>query len=82
MTAALGSAGGRASGSGSLAALRMRFPNWRAWHSDAGRCWATRVGGRPAGRSRGSWAMTLDGDTPDQLAQAIEAEEAHARSGP
>lgn len=80
MTAALGSAAGGA-GFSSLAAIRNAFPDWRPWRSDAGRCWAVRTGRLP-GRGREYRAMTVDGDTPDQLAQAIEAEEAKARSGP
>jgi len=78
---ALGSAGGGVCTLSTLAAVRRRFPGWSAWRSDAGRCWATRVTGRPPGRGEEHRAMTVDGDTPRQLAQAIAAEEAKAPAG-
>ena len=61
---------------GQLAAIRRRFPRWRAWRSDAGRLWATRTDrpGRPSG-APAEWAMTVDGDTPGQLREAIAEQE-------
>ena len=70
--------GGQAAGQdyGPLAAIRRQFPDWRPWRSDAGRCWATRVGRLPAG-----CAKTVDGDTPAQLREAIAAQEERSVSG-
>lgn len=74
MAAALGSAGGGTQGHGPLAAIRRQFPGWRPWRSDAGRFWATRAGSLPRHPPAG-YAMTVDGDTAAQLAEAIEAQE-------
>jgi hypothetical protein len=63
-------------GTGPLAAIRRQFPGWNPWRSDAGRFWATRKGRYPA-RPPGGYAMTLDGDTPDQLREAIAEQEKH-----
>jgi hypothetical protein len=55
-----------------LAKLRERFPEWRIWLSDVGRCWATRLGNIPLARDRDpDWAMTIDADTLPQLAETI-----------
>jgi hypothetical protein len=74
---------GRAGGSqgfGPLAAIRRQYPDWRPWRSDAGRFWATRAGTLPR-RIPPGYAMTLDGDTPAQLAEAIRAQEAKVPGG-
>jgi hypothetical protein len=67
-------------GPGSLAAIRRQFPDWRPWRSDAGRFWATRTRTLPR-RIPPGYAMTLDGDTPGQLAEAIRAQEAKVPDG-
>lgn len=70
-------------GTGPLAAIRADFPGWHAWRSSAGRYWATRTQRRrkpadlPIDESV-TWAMTVDGDTPGQLRQAIAKQEAAA----
>mgnify|MGYP001611263254 CR=1 FL=1 len=70
-------------GFGPLAALRREFPGWHPWRSSAGRYWASRVARRekpdelPFDESV-TWAMTVDGDTPAQLRDAIAAQEAGA----
>jgi hypothetical protein len=58
-----------------LEAINADFAGWHAWPSDAGRCWATRRSRPPAGTVLGAVVMTVDGDDPDQLRAAIEAEE-------
>lgn len=73
-------AAGATEGYGPLAAIRLQFPGWRPWRSDAGRCWATRIGKPPENPPYG-WAATVDGDTPAQLRKAIEAQEERAGSG-
>lgn len=78
--AARESAAGGGQNFGPLAAIRLQFPNWRLWRSDVGRCWATRVGRPPESPPYG-FAMTVDGDTPAQLREAIEAQEERAGSG-
>ena len=67
--------------SGPLAAIRREYPAWHAWRSSAGRLWATRMmhRRRPVDADV-TWAMTVDADTPDQLREALDAQE--ARSGP
>lgn len=70
---------GRASG-GSLAGISEQFPGWHAWQSDAGRFWAARTGTLPR-HPPGGFAMTVDGDTPDQLRQAIAEQEERAVPG-
>jgi len=67
---------------GPLAAIRRQFPNWRPWRSDAGRLWATRTDrrGRPSG-APAEWAMTVDGDTPSDLREAIAEQENLKDSG-
>ena len=74
-----------ASGFGPLAALRREFPGWHSWRSSAGRYWATRTSRRkkpPADEmtfdASVTWAMTVDGDTPEKLRDAIAAQEASA----
>jgi hypothetical protein len=69
--AAMGDAAG-ADGFGPLAAIGRDFPGWHAWRSSAGRFWATRM----AHRRRPDdapvhWALTVDGDTPDDLRRAL-----------
>ena len=63
-----------------LAVIRRRFPGWRLWRSDVGRFWATRVG-RPPKRLPYGWAMTVDGDTPRDLLDAIAEQEEHVDTG-
>lgn len=59
-----------------VAAIEDDFPGWHAWPSSAGRCWATRTGSRRRPPGAGAdWAMTVDGDTPDQLREAIAAQD-------
>ena len=67
---------GTGQSTGPLAAIRAQFPNWRWWRSDAGRLWATRTDrrGRPSG-APAEWAMTVDGDTPSDLRDAIVRQE-------
>lgn len=50
--------------------VRLQFPNWRLWRSDRGRYWATRLGRRPR-CLRFGFALTVDGDTPGDLREAI-----------
>jgi hypothetical protein len=57
-----------------LARIAGRFPGWRPWVSDAGRCWATRRGRQPASPPPW-WAMTVDADDPDGLREAIAEQE-------
>ena len=61
---------------GPLAAIQRRFPRWHAWRSSAGRFWAVRTDrrGRPSG-APAEWAMTVDGDTPGDLREAIAQQE-------
>ena len=64
-----------------LAAIRRDFPGWNPWRSSTGRYWASRIlhRRRPVDADV-TWAMTVDADTPDQLREALDAQE--ARSGP
>lgn len=65
-----------ARGYGPLAAIERDFPGWHPWRSSAGRFWATRTARRRRPRGAGAeWAMTVDGDTADQLRQALAAQE-------
>lgn len=57
-----------------LAAIRLRCPGWRPWLSDAGRFWATRIGSRLPEHPAARFAMTVDGDTAEQLIEAIAAQ--------
>lgn len=59
---------------GPLAAIKRQFPRWRAYRSDEGRFWATRTGTPPV-RLPFGWAMTVDGDTPRDLREAIAEQE-------
>ena len=74
-----------AASTGPLAAIRKDFPAWHAWRSSAGRYWATRLrhrrkpDGLPIDASV-AWAMTVDGDDPAELREAITAQESY--SGP
>jgi hypothetical protein len=63
---------------GPLAAIRRQFPGWQAWRSDAGRFWATRVGGRRPAWPQAEWAMTVDGDGPGEIRAALERQESLA----
>jgi hypothetical protein len=71
---------------GPLAAIGDQFPGWHAYRSrpEPGRLarfWATRTGRKrrrpeylhPDDSAR--WAMTVDGDNPAQLRQAIEEQQ-------
>lgn len=46
------------------------YPGWNPWKSSAGRWWAARSGRAPSGG-----AMTVDGDTPDELRAALAEQE-------
>ena len=65
---------------GPLTAIRRQFPGWQPWRSDAGRFWAARMGTLPR-RPPARFAMTVDGDTPDQLREAIAEQERLVDSG-
>jgi hypothetical protein len=56
---------------GPLAAIRREFPGWRPFRSDAGRWWASRVGVRRPRNPPHWWAMTVDGDTAEDLREAL-----------
>jgi hypothetical protein len=72
-------AAGEAAGAGKatfgpLAALRRDFPQWEIRLSDRKRFWATRIGARwrrPPANPPAWWAMTVDGDTADDLREAL-----------
>jgi hypothetical protein len=57
------------------AEIGREYPGWNPWQSSAGRWWAARVGRAPSGG-----AMTVDGDTPDQLRAALAEQEGIAGS--
>jgi hypothetical protein len=70
-------------GHGPLAALRREFPGWHPWRSSTGRYWASRIAAREKPPeltfdASVTWAMTVDGDDPEQLRDAIAAQEASA----
>jgi hypothetical protein len=72
--AAMGDAAG-VEGFGPLAAIRHDFPGWHAWRSSAGRFWATRMERRRRPDDAPvQWALTVDGDTPDDLRRALAAQ--------
>lgn len=50
---------------------------WKAWRSSAGRYWATRTRNRvkPPG-APAEWALTVDGDTPEDLRAEIARQDA------
>jgi hypothetical protein len=60
-----------------LSRIAEEFPGWRPWVSDAGRCWATRRGSRPADPPEW-WAMTVDADDEEALRSAIAEQERRA----
>lgn len=67
MGCAVGSAAGRAGGSGELVAVRAAFPGWRVWRSSVtGRVWAVGAGRGP----RGGWVCA---DSPAELSAVLEA---------
>jgi hypothetical protein len=59
-----------------LAEIGREFPGWQPWRSSAGRWWAVRQGraGAPLGVPV-EWARTVDGDTSEQLREALTAQE-------
>jgi hypothetical protein len=61
---------------GTLAGIGQDFPGWQPWRSSAGRWWAVRQGraGTPPG-APAEWARTVDGDTPEQLREALTVQE-------
>lgn len=52
------------------------YPGWNPWQSSAGRWWAARTGRAPV-----DGAMTVDGDTPDELRAALAEQERLGRDG-
>lgn len=58
-----------------LSSIAREFPGWRPWVSDAGRCWATRRGGRQPVDPPEWWAMTVDADDAEGLRSAIAEQE-------
>jgi hypothetical protein len=56
-----------------LTQLAAAYPDWHIWRSQAGRWWATRVGRVAAWDTHGDpdFAMTIDADSLDQLAQEL-----------
>jgi hypothetical protein len=58
-----------------LARIISSYPEWRIWRSQAGRWWATRIG-RKAWDSREDpdFAMTVDGDTLEDLDAELAAQ--------
>ena len=62
---------------GTLEHVPLIVAGWRVFRSDAGRWWATRTGAgrRKPFRAGSRWSMTLDADTPDELANAIRAQD-------
>lgn len=57
-----------------LSRIAGKFPGWRPWVSDAGRCWATQTGSRPADPPEW-WATTVDADDAGGLRSAITEQE-------
>jgi hypothetical protein len=52
-------------------ALAGDWPGWHIWRSQAGRWWAIRAG-----------PVTVDADTPEQLAEALASQPAAASAAP
>jgi hypothetical protein len=57
-----------------LSAIAREFPGWRPWVSDSGRCWATRLGPRPANPPEW-WAITVEADDAGKLRKVIAEQE-------
>jgi hypothetical protein len=63
-----------------ITAICRQFPQWQPWRSDGGRFYATRTG--PTPRVPAGGAMTVDGDTSDELrAELARQEVIAARAG-
>jgi hypothetical protein len=77
---AVGGSGGKSDRT--LAGIGREFPGWQPWRSSAGRWWAVRQGraGAPDGAPV-EWARTVDGDSPEQLREALSAQEGLAGHG-
>jgi len=56
--------------------LEVAFPDWHAWISDAGHCWATRRAPLPASRRSAGYALIVYASTPAALRAQIAAQEA------
>jgi hypothetical protein len=75
-------AGGQPDPDGRLAGIGRDFPAWHPWRSSAGRWWAVRRTGTAPASPPAEWAMTVDGDTADELRAALAGQEelaGHAR---
>ncbi|WP_433500238.1 hypothetical protein ACQP1K_08005 [Sphaerimonospora sp. CA-214678] len=56
-------------------ATMAAIPGWRIMRSDAGRLWASREQPFLEAVEKAGAARTVDGDTPDELATAVAAQE-------
>jgi len=81
MTATGRVAAGAGDSCGPLAAIRRQFPGWQVWRSDGDCLWATRIGAKLPARRPYWWAMTVAGDSPRELRDALADQEAHAVPG-